>query len=347
MSELRSPDRIQLGVVENPENKDKAGSKSRNNLKKWKLDALTRVGGVILAGAALVNLVDLAASLHAAPKDENATSNSRDIGNKEGSGPRVVTDRLLSEDSIQGNSGVSRVESGIVSKAELQSRLIKNVFAHPSDFELAAINAKVGLYKKEVKKDVDLVQMQVFLNGWGDHLEIQAKKYGLDPEIVKGMVLIESSGDPEAVSPTGAVGVAQLMPDAAERFGVDPENSFEAIIGMCEYLDELRSHFGGDLGMAIWAYHAGEGNVMNALRYYFIDKHNIDIGNYEKSLKMPTDGMRLRIERNAQELIKKHDVNVFRLLQNKAVGENVLADLEDDTGNYVPKAIAGAMLLRD
>lgn len=318
------------------ERNSKIKSSLEKEIRKFKHVTVTQAFGIALFTLGSSGFIYFADSIGEGRRGESAVQVLRGIDKE----PEVTSEVLAKRQDSP------RVEIKPTAINE-QSRLIKNVFANSTDFEYAAINAKVGLYKKEVKADVDLDQMKFFLKGWGDHLEIQAKKHNLDPEIVKGMILIESSGNPEAVSPTGAVGVAQLMPAAAERFDVNPENSYEAVIGMCEYLDELRSHFAGDMGMAIWAYHAGEGNVMNALRYYFMEKHNFDIGNYEKSLSMPTDEMRLKIEGNARGLIKKHKVTAFQLFRSEAVQDNVLADLEDDTQNYVHKAIAGAMLLKD
>lgn len=80
--------------------------------------------------------------------------------------------------------------------------------------------------------------------------------------LIEAVITAESHFNPEAVSRTGAVGMMQLMPKTAERFGVkdrtDPE---ENILGGAKYLKVLLKRFDNDQSLAIAAYNAGEGNV--------------------------------------------------------------------------------------
>lgn len=82
------------------------------------------------------------------------------------------------------------------------------------------------------------------------------------PELVMSVMQLESSGNAAAVSPKGARGLMQLMPDTAKRFGVtdihDPEQN---ITGGVKYLDFLLRRYNGDVGFAVAAYNAGEGRV--------------------------------------------------------------------------------------
>ena len=82
------------------------------------------------------------------------------------------------------------------------------------------------------------------------------------PELVMSVMQLESSGNVAAVSPKGARGLMQLMPDTAKRFGVtdihDPEQN---ITGGVKYLDFLLRRYNGDVGLAVAAYNAGEGRV--------------------------------------------------------------------------------------
>ncbi len=86
-----------------------------------------------------------------------------------------------------------------------------------------------------------------------------APRYGLDPGLVLAVIAAESAFDRQAVSPKGAQGLMQLMPQTASRFGVadafDPEQNLH---GGMTYLAWLLKQFPGRLDHAIAAYNAGE-----------------------------------------------------------------------------------------
>jgi soluble lytic murein transglycosylase-like protein len=86
-----------------------------------------------------------------------------------------------------------------------------------------------------------------------------APQYGLDPNLVVAVIATESGFRADAVSPKGATGLMQLIPDTARRFGV--ENSYDPeqnLRGGMSYLRWLLSHFRGDIKFALAAYNAGE-----------------------------------------------------------------------------------------
>jgi soluble lytic murein transglycosylase-like protein len=92
-----------------------------------------------------------------------------------------------------------------------------------------------------------------------------SKDHGVDSALVKAMVHVESSFNPDARSPKGAQGLMQLMPATAERFGVvNPFDPKENIHGGVRYMALLIRQFGGDLRQALAAYNAGE----NAVKRY-------------------------------------------------------------------------------
>ncbi|MCR5756490.1 MAG: lytic transglycosylase domain-containing protein [Selenomonas sp.] len=92
-------------------------------------------------------------------------------------------------------------------------------------------------------------------------IEAAARKYKVDPKLVAAVAEVESNGNQEAVSPVGAVGVMQLMPDTAASLGVDPYNKQQNIEGGAKYLRQMLDTFGGDLRKAVAAYNAGPGAV--------------------------------------------------------------------------------------
>lgn len=89
-----------------------------------------------------------------------------------------------------------------------------------------------------------------------------ARGYKLDSALLHAVISVESRYNPNAQSPAGAVGLMQLMPATAKRYGVDdaldPEQN---VRGGARYLRDLLSMFGSDLNLALAAYHAGENAV--------------------------------------------------------------------------------------
>ena len=84
----------------------------------------------------------------------------------------------------------------------------------------------------------------------------------VSPALVLAVIAVESGGRSTAESGKGALGLMQLMPDTATRFGVtDSLSSTQNIRGGVAYLDWLLGEFGGDAVLALAGYNAGEGAV--------------------------------------------------------------------------------------
>jgi soluble lytic murein transglycosylase-like protein len=90
-----------------------------------------------------------------------------------------------------------------------------------------------------------------------------AREHGVHPDLAYAVAAVESSFDPLARSPKGALGLMQLMPETAERFGVeDPLDPADNVRGGVRFLRYLLDLFGGDLRLALAAYNAGENAVL-------------------------------------------------------------------------------------
>ncbi len=93
-------------------------------------------------------------------------------------------------------------------------------------------------------------------------VEKAAQANGVDADLVKAVIQVESQGNSKAESGKGAQGLMQLMPDTAASLGVtdslDPEQN---INGGVKYLGQLLKQYGGDVQKALWGYNAGPGNV--------------------------------------------------------------------------------------
>lgn len=89
-----------------------------------------------------------------------------------------------------------------------------------------------------------------------------ATSVGVDPFLARAVIQAESAFNYRARSRTGALGLMQLMPQTAERFGVvDPFDPRQNITGGTKYLRYLLDYFDGDLTKTVAAYNAGEGAV--------------------------------------------------------------------------------------
>ncbi len=88
-----------------------------------------------------------------------------------------------------------------------------------------------------------------------------AVKHGIDPEVFARLVDQESKFNPKAVSPKGAIGLGQLMPDTAAELGVDPTDPAQNLEGSARYLRQQLDRFGGDYPTALAAYNAGPSAV--------------------------------------------------------------------------------------
>ena len=88
-----------------------------------------------------------------------------------------------------------------------------------------------------------------------------ARDQNVDARLVNAVAQAESGGDQSAVSPVGAIGVMQLMPDTAAGLGVNPYDKKQNIEGGAKYLREMLDTFGGDVRKAVAAYNAGPAAV--------------------------------------------------------------------------------------
>lgn len=89
-----------------------------------------------------------------------------------------------------------------------------------------------------------------------------SSRYGIDPDLILSLIRAESAFDPKAVSPKGAQGLMQLMPQTATLMGVeDPMDAAANVEGGTRYLRDLLALYHQDLIKALAAYNAGPARI--------------------------------------------------------------------------------------
>ena len=118
----------------------------------------------------------------------------------------------------------------------------------------------------------DAVQMRfVYMWPWQNEIVTYARRNNIDPFLVAAVIKNESEFKPGAVSPVGAVGMMQIMPETGEwiakQMGIDGysiDSLYNPGINIrmgCWYLSELKYEFKDNLLLMMMAYNAGRGNT--------------------------------------------------------------------------------------
>jgi soluble lytic murein transglycosylase-like protein len=129
------------------------------------------------------------------------------------------------------------------------------VYVNSEDRELSSLVQKKGV---AAAREVVEARKRA-LAGIDQFIEQAALEQRLDPRLVRAIIEVESAWNIRARSRKGALGLMQLMPETAVRFGVrDPFDARENISGGTRYLKVLLNQFHGNLKYSLAAYNAGE-----------------------------------------------------------------------------------------
>jgi soluble lytic murein transglycosylase-like protein len=90
-----------------------------------------------------------------------------------------------------------------------------------------------------------------------------AETHGLEKALLNAVITVESGFNARSVSPKGAMGLMQLMPETAKRYGAnDPFDPKQNLLAGAKYLKDLLVMFDNDIRLALAAYNAGEKAVL-------------------------------------------------------------------------------------
>lgn len=109
---------------------------------------------------------------------------------------------------------------------------------------------------------VDWERVPLNTSVFRDEISTAASRYALDESLIRAVIHAESAYQPDAVSPKGAQGLMQLMPETQAALKIlDPHHPESNIDGGSYYLSRLLHQFDGDVELAAAAYNAGAGAV--------------------------------------------------------------------------------------
>lgn len=117
-------------------------------------------------------------------------------------------------------------------------------------------------YACNPRSKIDWYTTKLYLDAFDHPIRSAARKYAVDPALVRAVIHAESAFRPDVTSRKGAVGLMQLMPDTAKDMGVEDSTSpTQNIEGGVKYLAWLLEQHKGNVTLATAAYNAGPGAV--------------------------------------------------------------------------------------
>ncbi len=133
-----------------------------------------------------------------------------------------------------------------------------DVFIFNQDGSTTEYIAKDYLHKGQTAFQIPAPKKKLY----SEYIQSSSQKYDVEIALIEAVIYVESGFNADAVSPKGAMGLMQLMPDTAGELGVsDPFDPASNIEGGVRYLSQLITENRGDTSLALAAYNRGQGAV--------------------------------------------------------------------------------------
>jgi len=159
-----------------------------------------------------------------------------------------------------GESDVPRRVTSVVRSDPRTGRLVRSIVVTPKP--VASQKVVETVIQPRVVSPVEPAAQRPAPTGIDEAVDQIAERQSLPPQLIHSVIKVESNYNPYAVSPKGALGMMQLIPSTARRFGVSNVfNPMENIEGGAKYLKYLLDLYHNDYALALAAYNAGENAV--------------------------------------------------------------------------------------
>lgn len=196
-------------------------------------------------------------------------SAQEDLGNVRELSPEEYEAQYIEDaEEVERKKRAQALEDGDI--ADLIDKETKKVLGNAGNLDedfrnINAMTKEPKPKKAKAAKPVEVMHYSMLetdaLAPYANEIEYASNLYGIDPNFLGSIIMAESSGNPNAVSSAGAIGLGQLMPDTAAGLGVtDPYDPNQNILGAAQYAASLYHQF-GSYDLAAAGYNAGGGAV--------------------------------------------------------------------------------------